>query len=189
MPRSSGACSRATRPSCRSCRARSRRSGDLAAAGLRLAVASSSNRELIDAVLRRLELTDVFAVTVSSEEVARGKPVAGRLSRGREAARRRAEAVRRGRGLGQRHPRRTCGGDARRRLSEPALSARGRRARPRRSCPREPRRSAGGSCPASRAIASERRRSRGPAGIEGQHPVGGPEVEVDPRRRAWSRRP
>jgi len=42
--------------------------------GLRLAVASSSNRELIDAVLRRLELTDLFAVTVSSEEVARGKP-------------------------------------------------------------------------------------------------------------------
>ena len=42
--------------------------------GLRLAVASSSNRELIDAVLRRLELTDRFAVTVSSEEVARGKP-------------------------------------------------------------------------------------------------------------------
>jgi len=46
----------------------------LHAEGLRLAVASSSNRELIDAVLRRLELTDLFAVTVSSEEVARGKP-------------------------------------------------------------------------------------------------------------------
>jgi HAD superfamily hydrolase (TIGR01509 family) len=46
----------------------------LAAAGLRLAVASSSNRELIDAVLRRLELASVFEVSVSSEEVARGKP-------------------------------------------------------------------------------------------------------------------
>ena len=46
----------------------------LAESGLRLAVASSSNRELIDAVLRRLELADLFAVTVSSEEVARGKP-------------------------------------------------------------------------------------------------------------------
>ena len=46
----------------------------LASAGFRLAVASSSNRELIDAVLRRLELTSVFDVTVSSEEVARGKP-------------------------------------------------------------------------------------------------------------------
>jgi HAD superfamily hydrolase (TIGR01509 family) len=46
----------------------------LAGAGLRLAVASSSNRELIDAVLRRLELTALFETTVSSEEVARGKP-------------------------------------------------------------------------------------------------------------------
>ena len=46
----------------------------LAGAGLRLAVASSSNRELIDAVLRRLGLTSTFEITVSSEEVARGKP-------------------------------------------------------------------------------------------------------------------
>ena len=46
----------------------------LAEDGLGLAVASSSNRELIDAVLRRLELTEQFDVTVSSEEVARGKP-------------------------------------------------------------------------------------------------------------------
>lgn len=46
----------------------------LASEGLRLAVASSSNRELIDGVLRRLELTELFEVTVSSEEVARGKP-------------------------------------------------------------------------------------------------------------------
>ena len=43
-------------------------------AGYRLAVASSSNRELIDAVLRRLELAALFEVTVSSEEVERGKP-------------------------------------------------------------------------------------------------------------------
>jgi len=42
--------------------------------GFRLAVASSSNRELIDAVIRRLELTAAFEATVSSEEVARGKP-------------------------------------------------------------------------------------------------------------------
>ena len=47
---------------------------EVAAAGLLLAVASSSNRELIDAVLDRLALADAFAVTVSSEEVARGKP-------------------------------------------------------------------------------------------------------------------
>jgi HAD superfamily hydrolase (TIGR01509 family) len=46
----------------------------LASAGLRLALASSSNRELIDAVLRRLDLASYFEVTVSSEEVARGKP-------------------------------------------------------------------------------------------------------------------
>jgi HAD superfamily hydrolase (TIGR01509 family) len=46
----------------------------LAAAGLRLALASSSNRELIDAVVDHLELTTFFEVTVSSEEVERGKP-------------------------------------------------------------------------------------------------------------------
>ena len=40
----------------------------------RLAVASSSNRPLIDAVLAESELASRFAVTVSSEEVARGKP-------------------------------------------------------------------------------------------------------------------
>ena len=56
-------------------RARCRRGGPaLADAALRLALASSSNRELIDAVLRGLELTELFEVTVSSEEVARGKP-------------------------------------------------------------------------------------------------------------------
>lgn len=42
--------------------------------GFRLAVASSSNRELIDAVLRRIELAALFEATVSSEEVGRGKP-------------------------------------------------------------------------------------------------------------------
>jgi HAD superfamily hydrolase (TIGR01509 family) len=42
--------------------------------GFRLAVASSSNRELIDAVLRRLDLAALFEATVSSEEVGRGKP-------------------------------------------------------------------------------------------------------------------
>ena len=42
--------------------------------GFRLAVASSSNRELIDAVLRRIELAALFEATVSSEEVRRGKP-------------------------------------------------------------------------------------------------------------------
>jgi HAD superfamily hydrolase (TIGR01509 family) len=40
----------------------------------RLGLASSSNRPLIDAVLARTGLDDVFEVTVSSEEVPRGKP-------------------------------------------------------------------------------------------------------------------
>jgi HAD superfamily hydrolase (TIGR01509 family) len=39
-----------------------------------LAVASSSNRELIDAALELSGLEPLFRVTVSSEEVARGKP-------------------------------------------------------------------------------------------------------------------
>jgi len=44
------------------------------AGALRLALASSSNRGLIDAVLAEAGLTRFFDVTVSSEEVARGKP-------------------------------------------------------------------------------------------------------------------
>jgi HAD superfamily hydrolase (TIGR01509 family) len=40
----------------------------------RLAVASSSNRELIDGVLEAASLADRFEATVSSEEVPRGKP-------------------------------------------------------------------------------------------------------------------
>jgi HAD superfamily hydrolase (TIGR01509 family) len=39
-----------------------------------LALASSSNRELIDLVLERMGVAGKFAATVSSEEVARGKP-------------------------------------------------------------------------------------------------------------------
>jgi HAD superfamily hydrolase (TIGR01509 family) len=39
-----------------------------------LGLASSSNRELIDLVLERSGLASFFRVTVSSEEVARGKP-------------------------------------------------------------------------------------------------------------------
>jgi HAD superfamily hydrolase (TIGR01509 family) len=44
------------------------------AADFQLAVASSSNRPLIDEVLSVTGLGDVFEATVSSEEVARGKP-------------------------------------------------------------------------------------------------------------------
>jgi HAD superfamily hydrolase (TIGR01509 family) len=39
-----------------------------------LGLASSSNREIIDTVLRRTGWSELFAVTVSSEEVERGKP-------------------------------------------------------------------------------------------------------------------
>jgi HAD superfamily hydrolase (TIGR01509 family) len=44
------------------------------AATFRLGLASSSNRPLIDAVLAATRLSELFEVTVSSEEVARGKP-------------------------------------------------------------------------------------------------------------------
>ena len=44
------------------------------AASFRLAVASSSNRRVIDSVLSTGELAPFFEATVSSEEVARGKP-------------------------------------------------------------------------------------------------------------------
>ena len=39
-----------------------------------LGLASSSNRPVIDVVLQEMGVTDLFAATVSSEEVARGKP-------------------------------------------------------------------------------------------------------------------
>jgi HAD superfamily hydrolase (TIGR01509 family) len=42
--------------------------------GFKLAVASSSNRELIETVLRRIEVAALFEATVSSVEVRRGKP-------------------------------------------------------------------------------------------------------------------
>src|SRR5688572_7781195 len=45
-----------------------------AAGSFRLALASSSNRQLIDAVLEASGLAPLFEATVSSEEVARGKP-------------------------------------------------------------------------------------------------------------------
>ena len=39
-----------------------------------LAVATSSNREVVDGTLRAAGIDDLFRITVSSEEVARGKP-------------------------------------------------------------------------------------------------------------------
>ena len=44
------------------------------AATFRLGLASSSNRPVIDSVLENARLTAAFEITVSSEEVARGKP-------------------------------------------------------------------------------------------------------------------
>ncbi len=46
----------------------------VAALGRPLGLASSSNREVIDLVLERAGLAPLFSATVSSEEVARGKP-------------------------------------------------------------------------------------------------------------------
>jgi HAD superfamily hydrolase (TIGR01509 family) len=45
-----------------------------AAAAFPLALASSSNREVFEAVLELADLADCFSATVSSEEVERGKP-------------------------------------------------------------------------------------------------------------------
>jgi HAD superfamily hydrolase (TIGR01509 family) len=44
------------------------------AAKVPIGLASSSNREVIDLVLERMGVAKLFAATVSSEEVARGKP-------------------------------------------------------------------------------------------------------------------
>ena len=46
----------------------------VAALGRPLGLASSSNREVIDLVLERAGIAGLFSATVSSEEVARGKP-------------------------------------------------------------------------------------------------------------------
>ncbi len=46
----------------------------MAAARWQLAIASSSNPELIEVVLRAARLSELFRVTVSSQEVPRGKP-------------------------------------------------------------------------------------------------------------------
>ncbi len=95
----------------------------------RSAIASSSNRELIEVVLAAAGLADDRRETVSSEEVARGKPAPDVYL---EAARRLgvdAGWLRRGRGLAQRHPLREGGRDARLRDPESALPARRRGAR------------------------------------------------------------
>ena len=89
-----------------------------------LGLASSSNRELIDLTLELLGVKQLFAATVSSEEVARGKPAPDVYL---EAARRlEVDPAQRGggRGLEQRHPRRQGRRDARAGDPEPSLPAR-----------------------------------------------------------------
>ena len=133
--RSSSGCSSATRRGCRSSTGRPTRCGG-SPARFRLALASSSNRPLIDVVLEASGLAAYFEATVSSEEVARGKPAPDVFL---EAARRLgvdAERVRGDRGLWERHPGRARRGDARRRDPEPPLPAARGRARARGRRPR-----------------------------------------------------
>ena len=102
------------------------------AARFPLGLASSSNRPLIDTVLELAGLTAFFRATVSSEEVARGKPAPDVYL---EAARRLGvapERLRGDRGLARGHPLGARGRDARRRDPEPELPAGRRRARARR---------------------------------------------------------
>ncbi len=47
---------------------------DLAASGIRLAVGSSSHRDLVELVLRKLGITDAFSVVVTGEDASRSKP-------------------------------------------------------------------------------------------------------------------
>ena len=96
-----------------------------------LGVASSSNRELIDHVLELSGLAPYFKVTVSSEEVERGKPAPDVYLEAARPARRGAVAKRGDRGLGERHPLCSCRWYARRCDSEPCVPAAGRCARTR----------------------------------------------------------
>jgi beta-phosphoglucomutase-like phosphatase (HAD superfamily) len=89
-----------------------------------LALASSSNRPVIDLVLSLARLEPFFRVTISSEEVARGKPAPGRLPCGRQAPRGGPITLRRHRGLAQRDPGRQGRRHASRRGTEPGVPAR-----------------------------------------------------------------
>ena len=94
-----------------------------------LALASSSNKEVIDRVLATSGWDAVFRVWVSSEEVGRGKPAPDVFL---EAARRIAVDPARGgrrRGLAQRHPGGARGRAARDRDPQPRVPAGGRGAR------------------------------------------------------------
>ena len=68
----------------------------------------------------------VFEVTVSSEEVAHGKPAPDVFLEAARRLERPARALRGGRGLGERHPRRACCGHARHRDPRTAATRRPR---------------------------------------------------------------
>ena len=88
-----------------------------------LGLASFSNREIIELLLELGGLAGTFAATVSSEEVARGKPAPDMYSRrSREDGRRSCEISRR-RGLQQRAASRHRGGHDSDRGAQSALSA------------------------------------------------------------------
>ena len=88
-----------------------------------LGLASSSNREVIDLVLELAGVQGAFKATVSSEEVAHGKPAPDVYLETARRTRRRAGAVRRTRGLEQRAARRGRRRDGRDRGAQPALPA------------------------------------------------------------------
>lgn len=88
-----------------------------------LGLASFSNREIIELLPELGELVGTFAATVSSEDVARGKPAPDVYSRrSREDGRRSCE-VSRSRGLQQRAASRHRGGHDSDRCAQSALSA------------------------------------------------------------------
>ena len=84
------------------CRARRTRSG--LSPRLPLGLASSANREVIDAVLGASGLAPLFTATGSVRGGRSRQACPGRVPRGGRGARRRPVRGRRHRGLGQRHP-------------------------------------------------------------------------------------
>ena len=142
-PRRRATCSTATRSGCR-CSPAPRRRSRGSRARWPLALASSSNKEVIDRVMATSGWGDVFRVWVSSEEVDRGKPAPDVFL---EAARRigvePADAAG-DRGLAQRDPRRARRRAARDRDPEPRVPARRRGARGRRRGARRARRADAG---------------------------------------------
>ena len=104
----------------------------------RLGVASSSNRPLIEAVLERAGIAELFDAVVSSEEVARGKPAPDVYLEAMRRLGAEPERCGRGRGLLERDPLGARGRHARDRAPERALPARAGRAGARRRRRRVP---------------------------------------------------